>query len=254
MSNEHISVDAVKSYLLGTLDERSADSLEDRYFSDRSFFNQVRAEETKLIQEYLSGQLKGKFRELFEKRYFTIPDLRKRYEEVKADTDLAAPRYAPSWSVSLRFQLAAAVLICAGIGVWWFSPRALRPTILPVPAAPLPVVATLALHPGVLKAEESTARLAPPAQPGDVVFNLEIPGQGSVTACKARLLRLTADGTWQSIWITPQEVSSVPAPGGQSLSVRAPGAALTRGEYRLELFGNSEDARKDYYRFRVSPL
>jgi hypothetical protein len=250
LANEHISVSAVKSYLLGTLDERSADALEDRYFSDRSFFNWVRAEETKLIQEHISGRLKGKSRELFEKRYFTIPDLRKRYDEVKTLTDLEPVPHA--WFLSLKFQLAAAALICAGLASWWFSPRALRPSGLPEPAALPTVVATLTLQPGVLKAEENpAARLAPPDRPGDVLFNLESPEQ-SVTACKARLLRLAADGTWQSIWTTPQKVS--PGPGGQTLPVKVPGALLIRGEYRLELFGNNEDARKDYYRFRVSPL
>ena len=78
-----MSPEAVRSYLLGTLEEGEAASVEEKYFTDRNFFLFVQGVETALIEDYLSGRLAPSVKGHFEARYLSIPDLRQRVEEVR---------------------------------------------------------------------------------------------------------------------------------------------------------------------------
>lgn len=73
MNSEHIQADAVKSYLLGTLPDDRASVIEERYFTDAAFFNEIRRIEIDLICEFLDEELTEDEREQFNRRYMQIP-------------------------------------------------------------------------------------------------------------------------------------------------------------------------------------
>src|SRR6266566_694368 len=84
MNPDHIVlIEPVRAYLLGKLDDQTASVLEQRYFTDRSFFLRVREIETALIQDYVAGRLASTDKHLFENRYLTVPEMRRRLEEVR---------------------------------------------------------------------------------------------------------------------------------------------------------------------------
>src|SRR6266550_3787685 len=59
----------ITRYLLGELTEDEQTTLEERAFSDRDYFQQVRAVEKDLIDEYARGELSGPARQAFEQRF-----------------------------------------------------------------------------------------------------------------------------------------------------------------------------------------
>jgi anti-sigma factor RsiW len=139
------SEELIIRYLTGDLSERSRQKVEDRYFKDDSFFEEVAIVEEELIDDYVRGRLTGHVREQFEKHFLTSPARRERVEfsrtmlksltgEPISDepfpvmhlTDDPARRKSRSWFRSLfsgqnrTFQLAAVatmLLIAAG-AVW----------------------------------------------------------------------------------------------------------------------------------------
>ena len=73
MNSEHIQADAVKSYLLGTLPDDQASAIEERYFTDPAFFNEIRSMEIDLICEFLDEELTEEEQEQFKTPIFTDP-------------------------------------------------------------------------------------------------------------------------------------------------------------------------------------
>lgn len=92
-------------YLLAELPEHEQTQLEERYLDDHDFFEQVRAIEQELIEDYLRGKLQAPLRLRFEQRYMKIPALR---EQVAfSDALLAtavAERQAPARSTTERIS------------------------------------------------------------------------------------------------------------------------------------------------------
>jgi len=109
----------MRSYLLGTLDESTALSVEQRYFTDRHFFLFVQAAETTLIVDYLAGRLEPESRALFESRYLLIPHLKLRLEEIRSDVSQGDT----ARQAAVRSRRAMLILGLGGVAatLYWFS-------------------------------------------------------------------------------------------------------------------------------------
>jgi len=242
----------VRSYLLGTLGETDAASIEERYFTDRRFFLFVQEVETALIEDYLAGRLAPPIKSSFEARYLSVPDLRRRLEEIRGarTTDKAAPGQIRHG----QFLLAAAILfLCVGGATLWMYVENLRTTPLPSLGS-RPVLATLSLYPGVMKGDaDKVARITPPSGNGDVRVVLELPGQGRPALCGAQVSIAAPSAGWKRVWFTPRPVWSMPSTGGQQVTLLLDSSLLVRGDYLVDVIG--ADARvHETYLFRVSPM
>ena len=206
-SHEHISAEPVRSYLLGMLEESSAASLEERYFTDRRFFLFVQEVETALIEDYIADRLAPPIKSCFEARYLSVPELRRRLEEVRG-----RPRRRPSVMVQLYrsrpLMVAAVLLVCVGIAAFWLYRGRMKVELLPTSTGARPVLATLSLSPGLLKGEGVEApRLALPSRQGTVRLELELPGQTQVLG-STRVSLSSPGGAWRRIWSSSQPVWS----------------------------------------------
>jgi hypothetical protein len=70
-------------YLLGELPEQEQIQLEEQYFGDDDWFEQLLASEEELIDDYVQGLLSQRERERFEKYFLTTPQRRERVEFAK---------------------------------------------------------------------------------------------------------------------------------------------------------------------------
>jgi len=70
----------IMQYLLGELSEEEQSRLEERYFADPAFFQELRASRDDLIDAYLRGQLSEEERARFEKYFMATPRRRERVE------------------------------------------------------------------------------------------------------------------------------------------------------------------------------
>ena len=82
--------DRLIRYLLGgALPEGEQQDIEQRYFGDDAFFEEMDLVEQELIDNYLSGRLTGEHQELFESQYLAVHWRRRRVELIRAlDTAL----------------------------------------------------------------------------------------------------------------------------------------------------------------------
>lgn len=245
-----MSSELVRSYLLGTLEENSAASVEERYFTDREFFLYVQAVETALIEDYLCGRLSASIKSRFEARYLSVPDLRRRLEEVRQQQIRAAADSRRVYGVR-SLQVAAIVLVCIGGAIFWLYSDHFRFQRLPTQPTVRPILATLALSPGVSKGDRG-ATLALQKRDGDVELDLEIPGQRTQLLCSVEVLTVLADGGRQRVWLSPQLLSSHPFQGGQQVTLILASSLLPRGDYLVDLIG-ADSAAHETYVFRVSP-
>jgi hypothetical protein len=248
-----MSPEPVRSYLLGTSEENSAASIEERYFTDRAFFLYVQAVETALIKDYLADRLAPLTRSHFEERYLTVPALRQRLEEVREANARPASSDVPLRTT--RLVLAAALLlVCVGGAFFWAYYNRTQLALLP-PSRPVrPVVATLLLSPGILKGDSSSvAGFRAQSGEGDVRLLLELPGQSTPLFCFARLSVALPDGTWKNLWSTPRPIESTTFGNGQQLSLILNSSLLGRGDYQVEVTGTDKRIQETYF-FRVTSM
>jgi hypothetical protein len=240
----------MRSYLLGTLEEGRAAEIEQRYFTDRGFFQFVRAVETGLIEDYLAGRLQPSAKSRFEERYLAVPDLRNRLEEVRGTQIPARTATAPARPGRV-FLIAAILLICVGGGALWLSRSLMRVESLPVPVSAPPVLATLSLSPGLLKgAGAEMPRLSPVPGKGSVRLMLDLPGRRSPVLCSVQVSLASASGVWSKVWSSSQPVLSTPAAGGQRVAAILDASVLSRGDYLVEVLGPDWQVLESYS-FRV---
>jgi hypothetical protein len=130
----------IAQYLLGELSEQEKILLEQQYFGDDDFFEELLVVEGEIIDTYVRDELPGDARERFEAHYLASPRLRQRVEIARSLVDFATDSSASmpliaekrrpviSWRSSLgmlgaknraiRVALAAAVLMIAVGGSW----------------------------------------------------------------------------------------------------------------------------------------
>lgn len=245
-----MSVEPMRSYLLGTLEDSRAAEIEQRYFTDRGFFQFLRAVETGLIEDYLAGRLEPSAKSRFEERYLAVPDLRNRLEEVRGTPVPVRTATVPARPGRV-FLMAAILLICVGGGALWLSRSRVRVESLPVPVSAPPVLATLYLSPGLLKgAGAETALLDTVPGKGSVRLMLDFPGRTSPLLCSVQVSLASASGVWSKVWSTPQPVVSTPSAGGQQVAAIVDASVLSRGDYLVQVLGPDGQVLESYS-FRV---
>lgn len=119
-------------YILGQVSAQERADLEERYFADRDFFEQMVAAEHDLIDSYVRGELSGPTRFQFENRFLATPELRERVRSARAiagyrsgtgtsisapDTRKAITRRRPMLP-ALRFAFAGLALALLVWGSW----------------------------------------------------------------------------------------------------------------------------------------
>lgn len=244
MSSGHISTDAVRSYLLGVLPEAQADALENAYFSDDDCFERMKSIERELIGDYLQGRLSPEQAELFQKRYTTVPELRRALDEARGQREAKSTKRVPLFRKPVFALAAATLLVCFAI---WIYPRpSANPASSPERSINQGVVSlTPLLTPGLLKSAESAPHLITIPRDGSVGIRVELPGVTAPVGCFAKLSLAGEEGL-REVWITAQPVSSKPSGGGQDLVLVLDAARLKPGDYVLEVTGSPNNVRETY--------
>jgi hypothetical protein len=247
----------VRDYLLGKLDEQSSAELEEKYFTDRTFFLQVQAVEFALIETYFRGQLSRSDRRRFEERYLVVPDLRKRMEEVRRRKGYPVPEPWPpqaAWSFGWRWAVTGAVVLALGVGLWTYRSARPGPASPPVvaPAVQLPVIG-MQLSPGALMGGDTGAGvLVVPQTPSVLHLTLEFPGRASALEVSAQISLVGDHGERSVVWQSADPVSTSPVAGGQAARFDVPTILLRRGDYVVEA-GDPKGEIRETYVFRVVP-
>jgi uncharacterized coiled-coil protein SlyX len=132
------SEEQIKRYLLGDASADEQRLIEDEYFSEDAFFDEMLAIEDELIDAYVRGELSAREREQFERRFLVSERQRERIEfarRLQTSAPLAAASAAragqdarplrrsilalvEALGPAARFALAAVALVIALGGVW----------------------------------------------------------------------------------------------------------------------------------------
>jgi len=239
----------VKAYLLGFLDEIEAAQIEAKYFADSAYFQWVQDVETELIGDYLAGRLKPEDRGRFESRYLTVPEMRKRLEEVRSATPLAARQvFRIRWYAAVA---GAALVICVPSAWLYWEGHGTGTSRIPHPAPPRPpLILAVSLSPGVSKGVSGGVEFAQPAS-GRIRLSLELPGQKSQVDCRVDVARVTPGGERESAW-TKSGVVSKAAGTGQDVEIELEATVLRPGDY-VATASDLQGATLETYLFRVAP-
>lgn len=230
MNSEHIQADVVKSYLLGTLPDDQASAVEERYFTNPAFFEEIRRMEIGLISQFLDEELTKEEQEQFERRYLQVPKLKKLVDEVRARRGaILQPRLMP-WMVSV-----AAALVCLAVIGFVVLRKGLAPPVQKEAVETPPQGISLFLEPGVTKGTGAeTKKLVVPSEMQPVSLITELPGKSISADYVARVFIVGRDGGRNSVF-TSGQIRSVPRTGGQQVTVKLSSADLPPGDYIMDL-------------------
>jgi hypothetical protein len=235
----------VKSYLLGTLPDDQASAVEERYFTDPAFFNEIRSIEIDLICQFLDQELAEEDQEQFERRYLKVPKLKKLVEEVRERRGAIVQSRLTPWMVSL-----AAALVCIAIIGLVVLRKGLAPPVQKEAVETPPHGISLFLQPGVtMGAGSETKRLTLPSQVQPVSLVAELPGQTVSADYVARVFSIGQGGGRNNIF-TSGQIRSEPRTGGQQLTVKLSSTDLRSGDYIMELQSVAGKVSETYL-FRV---
>jgi anti-sigma factor RsiW len=104
MKSEWHNEDLLIRYLLGELSAEEQGRIEERFFTDEEFFEQLSALENELRYDYARGKLSGRHRELFEKRFLASPEEQQGVERAGA--------------ILQTLDRAKAISLAPGQGLW----------------------------------------------------------------------------------------------------------------------------------------
>ena len=247
MNSDHIQVDAVKSYLLGTLPDDEASAFEERYFIDPAFFNEIRRMEIDLICEFLDGELTEAEREQFKRRCLQLPRLKKLVDDVRERREANIPTLrSTTWIVSV-----VAALVCVSVIVFVARRKEMAPPVQKASAETHLEGVTLFLQPGVtMGAGSETRKLVSPSQVQPVSLVAELPGQTVSADYVAQVFNIRGDGSRNNVFRSGQ-VRSVPRTGGQQVTVKLSSTDLPPGDYIMELQPEGGKVSETYV-FRVT--
>jgi hypothetical protein len=244
----------VIQYLLGDLEEDEISLAEQRYFSDKAYFDRVRFVEAALIRAYLAGRLGPHETSLFEQKYLEVPELRKKVLIANQGRELprrrgGRPRPWPVF-VSLRpafgYGLAMAVIVCATSTVWFMTENVrlgrdiaqLRAGSAPhadqAPATPKFLgggIVSLVLLPGISKgSDNNNSRTLPfAAASQEIRLQLELPGVREDRAVAAELYRTEPET--RRLMNSSDGLHLTPTARGRTVLVVFPPGTIQTGDY-----------------------
>lgn len=231
MNSDHIQVDAVKSYLLGTLPDDQAWAFEERYFMDPAVFNEIRRMEIDLICEFLDEELTEAEQEQFKRRCLQVPRLKKLVDDVRErrEANIPQPR-SKAWIISV-----VAALVCISIIVFVARRKETAPHVQKASVETHLEGVSLFLEPGVtMGAGSETRKLVLPSQVQPVSLVAELPGQTVSADYVAQVFSIGRDGSRNNVFRSGQ-IRSVPRSGGQQVTVKLSSVDLPPSDYIMEL-------------------
>jgi anti-sigma factor RsiW len=246
VNSEHIQADVVKSYLLGTLPDDQASAVEERYFADPAFFNEMRRIEIDLVCQFLDQELTEEEQEQFERRRLQVPKLKNLVDEVRERRGaFLQPRLTP-WIVSV-----AAALVCLAVVGLIVLRRGLAPSVQKGSVETPGQGISLFLEPGVtMGAGTTTKKLVLSSQVQPVALVAELPGQMVSADYVARVFSIGRDGSRNEVF-TSGQIRSVARSGGQQVTVQLSSAQLQHGDYIMDLHPVRGEVSETYV-FRVT--
>lgn len=229
MNPPHIQSDAVKSYLLGTLPDDQASAIEEHYFTDAVFFDEIRSMEIDLICEFLDKELTEEEQEQFKRRYLQVPKLKQLVDEVRERRGAVPQPRSLTWVVSV------AAVVCISVIGFVVLRKGLAPPVEKPSVETRLQGATLFLEPGVtMGAASETSKLVLPSQLQPVSLVAELPGQKASMDYLAQVFRIGPDGSRNRVF-TSGQIRSLPRTGGQQVTVKLSSTDLPPGDYIMEL-------------------
>jgi hypothetical protein len=127
----------IRRYLLGELSEEETLRVEERFFTNRDFYEQILAVENELKYDYGQGHLSSQERQSFESRFLESSESRRRAEMTgvllkeiaeaaphidRRPSDARVSRLAQAFRLrnpALQYALVALVLVMAGTSAWF---------------------------------------------------------------------------------------------------------------------------------------
>jgi hypothetical protein len=228
-----------RAYLLGTLEDRDRDHVEESYVASAGALETIEAAEESLIDDYLSGRLSGDERDRFERHYLAAPHHRTRIETIRRLQGAARrTRKGPQlgW-----LALAAGLVVAAGAALW-ITRQSMSTSTSHAPTAAAPAAASaaspapfvFALAPVTVRSATETDNPALVVPPATGVVDLHLQGDGSVPPLvRGRAVLRTVAGA--DVWQGPIEVSSR-RPADAIAGVEISAALLPPDDYTLTLF------------------
>lgn len=267
MNDRPFEEDRLLRYLLGdALPDIEQNEIEERYFTDDSYFERILAVEDDLIDSHVQGRLSDAEKARFEKHFLASSRRREKWEAQRAIASFFRTRTEPAglMNASLRFLgslTPAARLILAvpglalviGVSLLGWQHRAFnsqtaklqsRLTALEEGAARKPAVATFVLEPERFRSSAGEQlRITPGTQ--WIVLRIEL--RGLVAAYPSFSAELsTADG--DQIW-----KQNALNRTGSFIEIDLPASALKRGDYILSVSAveGKEEVKLPSYQFRI---
>jgi hypothetical protein len=239
-------MELVRAYLLGKLDDDASASLEDRYFTERACFLRIQEIETGLIADYLDGRLPAADHRLFEGKYLSVPELRKKVEEVRASRVVPPLVRSTTRSFVWRPAFALGLALTLGVFGWYLTQHR-------TPVANLSVTPVIALHltPGFTKSGDLPESLTLPANDVRVDLILDLPARQDSIECAVRLVLPGDGGAASGKSIDLGRFRSAPNAAGQHLTVPMSTRGIVAADYLVEVTGPGE-RRLATYTFRVN--
>ena len=251
----------IRLYLLGEAGDLQQQQVEELLLVDETVRRQIAMVEDELIEEYLAGELTPGERASFE-LHFLMPQSRRenlrfsqalrQYIEKHPEAAVAEPhrRWSLWWP---RVAVAAAAVAIAAVGWVGFSRRtpgsaspAQQANRNPTPLAAAPQTVVLTLTPGLLRSggQEAVLRTRPAADAVEV--HLQLPQEASGFATySAKLATVEGNEVWSQAGLKGE---------GNNVNLTIPTSHLTRGDWRVVLFGVSSTGKSSdvaSYYFRV---
>jgi hypothetical protein len=242
----------IRQYLLGTLDAKQRELLEERFLSDDDLLDEVAMIENEVVSDYLAGTLSTQEKEQFQNHFLLVPGRQQKLEFFVALTKNAASQPRPisqahlpvSWkrffpaflrgeSPLLRYAFGAVVLALflggmAGLLRNWRAHG-------PVSEYPQLATYTVTLSPGQGRAvgAEDISRVHLSDSTGMVTLRLLLT-ENNYQNYRATLL--TDEGVKK---FTQDGLSAHAAAGATMIDVGIPNEILMRGDYQLRLDGRT---------------
>jgi hypothetical protein len=183
----------LEQYVLGLLDDASADAVEAQAFSDAGLAAEIDEVETRLVDAYVAGTLAGPHREAFMHAVASRPRLASRVRVAHAllRRTAATPRTSRWW---LPMLAAAAVVLVAGV---WFVRQSTRPVEAPTQTASGPRDTAGPSDAPAVQSRDAVrpdTRPVPRPRPSRTVFAVTLPA-GVSRAADTFVLRLPDTAT-----------------------------------------------------------
>jgi hypothetical protein len=247
MAIDHISNEAMRSYLLGRLPDDQATALEEEYFSNRDFFLKIQSEETALIVDYLDGKLSSADKQHFEDRYLQVPLLQRKVEEVRRQRNTLKPALHPSIWTGWRVAFALAAVLVFGLGISVYRLRVTNQHGSLAGNSQTHSVIAIRISPGLTKGSDSTpTQIEPPSDGSTVNLILELPGRSAPAQCQVRISLMGPDGHWAPVWTSSGLLTSSADGNGQVLTLQIDGALQHPGDYSVDAWSPDGEVRETY--------